>query len=164
MTTKTLRRLGLCFGRTDHPFCTSIDPGIFPGAKRSNTQVSQRQWPDCEPFRLPASGRPSATDPSSGHLNVPQLTLSRSASACCGVLSCNLALPTSANGHKFSTRLPKGQPPDPSTLNPARTIAPHCHSSPIPLLQRHPFGGFGLRERQERKDNRGVTQPCQVNR
>ena len=25
-------------------------------------------------------------------------------------------------------------PPDPSTLNPARTIAPLCHSSPIPLL------------------------------
>ena len=27
----------------------------------------------------------------------------------------------------------------------ARTIASLCPSSPIPLLQRHTFGGFGLR-------------------
>ena len=51
--------------------------------------------------------------------------------------------PTSPDGHKVSPRRLKTDT-GPIYPNRARTIASLCPSSPILLLQRHTFGGFGL--------------------
>ena len=52
--------------------------------------------------------------------------------------------PTSPDGHKVSLRRLKTDT-GPIYQNRARTIASLCPSSPILLLQRHTFGGFGLK-------------------
>ena len=54
--------------------------------------------------------------------------------------------PTSPDGHKVSPRRLKTDT-GPIYPNRARTIASLCPSSPILLLQRHTFGGFGIRLR-----------------
>ena len=53
--------------------------------------------------------------------------------------------PTSPDGHKVSPRRLKTDT-GPIYPNRARTIASLCPSSPILLLQRHTFGGFGLKK------------------
>ena len=58
--------------------------------------------------------------------------------------------PTSPDGHKVSPRRLKTDT-GPIYPNRARTIASLCPSSPILLLQRHTFGGFGLIPRNRGK-------------
>ena len=64
--------------------------------------------------------------------------------------------PTSPDGHKVSPRRLKTDT-GPIYPNRARTIASLCPSSPILLLQRHTFGGFGLTKRRVQ----GPWVPCE---
>ena len=62
--------------------------------------------------------------------------------------------PTSPDGHKVSPRRLKTDT-GPIYPNRARTIASLCPSSPILLLQRHTFGGFGLKRTLVLRRQRG---------